>query len=48
MGRNDVKKLPGQTLEEEEETDQKLTELAESMINERAAERREHEKEFVE
>ena len=33
MGRKDVKKLLGQTLEEEEETDQKLTDLAEAGIN---------------
>lgn len=33
MGRRDIKKLLGQTLEEEEETDQKLTDLAESGIN---------------
>ena len=48
LGRNDVKKLLGQTLEEEEETDQKLTELAESIINQRAADRSREEEEFAE
>jgi ferritin-like metal-binding protein YciE len=37
MGRKDIKRLLGQTLEEEEETDQKLTELAESGINQSSA-----------
>jgi ferritin-like metal-binding protein YciE len=33
IGRKDIKKLLGQTLEEEEETDQKLTDLAQAGIN---------------
>lgn len=37
IGRDDIQKLLGQTLEEEEETDEKLTDLAESGINQRAA-----------
>jgi len=37
IGRKDIKKLLGQTLEEEEETDQKLTNLAESGINQSSA-----------
>ncbi len=36
MGRNDIKQLLGQTLDEEEKTDQKLSELAKSNINARA------------
>jgi ferritin-like metal-binding protein YciE len=36
LGRNDVRDLLGQTLEEEEATDETLTELAESLINVRA------------
>jgi|ERR1041384_5108447 ferritin-like metal-binding protein YciE len=38
LGRQDIKDLLGQTLQEEEMTDQKLTELAKSGINQRAAE----------
>ncbi|HET7626198.1 MAG TPA: ferritin-like domain-containing protein [Verrucomicrobiae bacterium] len=41
MGRNDVKAVLGQTLNEEEQTDQKLTQLATSGINQRAADYRE-------
>jgi len=37
LGLKDVKKLLGQTLEEEKQTDSKLTELAESLINLEAA-----------
>ncbi len=33
MGRKDIKRLLGETLEEEEDTDQKLTDLAKSGIN---------------
>ncbi|HWF18682.1 MAG TPA: ferritin-like domain-containing protein [Verrucomicrobiae bacterium] len=36
MGRDDIKQLLGQTLDEEEKTDQKLSELAKSDINARA------------
>lgn len=36
LGRNDVRELLVQTLEEEEATDERLTELAESLINVRA------------
>lgn len=36
MGREDIKRLLGQTLDEEEKTDQKLSELAKSNINARA------------
>ena len=36
LGRQDIKNLLGQTLDEEERTDQKLTELAKSGINQRA------------
>lgn len=36
LGRNEVRELLAQTLEEEEATDEKLTELAESLINVRA------------
>jgi ferritin-like metal-binding protein YciE len=36
LGRNDVRDLLVQTLEEEEATDERLTELAESLINVRA------------
>lgn len=43
LGRDDIHKLLGQTLEEEEETDEKLTDLAESGINQRAAEYQEEE-----
>ncbi|HEV2394907.1 MAG TPA: ferritin-like domain-containing protein [Verrucomicrobiae bacterium] len=39
LGRNDVKRLLGQTLEEEEETDKKLTELARAGVNQRSAEK---------
>ena len=45
IGRNDIKNLLGQTLNEEEQTDRKLTELAGSGINQRAAEHREDEEE---
>ena len=38
MGRKDIKALLGRTLEEEEQTDQKLTELAKNGIHQ-AAER---------
>jgi ferritin-like metal-binding protein YciE len=37
MGRQDIKNLLGQTLDEEEKTDKKLTEIAKSGINQRAA-----------
>jgi ferritin-like metal-binding protein YciE len=37
MGRQDIKRLLGQTLEEEEEADQKLTDLAKGGINQRSA-----------
>ncbi len=37
MGRNDAATLLGQTLEEEKATDKKLTQMAESNINRRAA-----------
>jgi ferritin-like metal-binding protein YciE len=37
LGRSDIKKLLGQTLEEEEETDQKLTDLAKAGVNQGAA-----------
>jgi ferritin-like metal-binding protein YciE len=37
MGRQDIKKLLGQTLEEEEQTDRRLTQLAESGINQESA-----------
>ena len=33
LGHNDIAKLLGQTLQEEKETDEKLTELAESSVN---------------
>jgi ferritin-like metal-binding protein YciE len=33
LGHDDVHELLGQTLDEEEETDQKLTALAETVIN---------------
>jgi|SRR5690606_37995673 len=36
LGRTEVRDLMAQTLDEEEETDEKLTELAESLINVRA------------
>lgn len=36
MGREDIKQLLGQTLDEEEKTDQKLSDLAKSSINARA------------
>ncbi len=39
MGRPDIKKLLGQTLEEEEQTDKKLTKLAKSGVNQRSANR---------
>jgi ferritin-like metal-binding protein YciE len=37
LGNNEVKELLGQTLNEEEQTDQKLTKLAESKVNTAAA-----------
>jgi ferritin-like metal-binding protein YciE len=37
MGREDIKQLLGQTLDEEKETDQKLSELAKTRINVEAA-----------
>jgi ferritin-like metal-binding protein YciE len=37
LGRTDAVQLLGETLEEEKETDEHLTEIAESMVNERAA-----------
>ncbi len=40
IGRSDIKKLLGQTLREEEQTDQKLTKLAESGVNQRSASKR--------
>ena len=39
MGREDIKRLLGQTLDEEEKADQKLTELAKGSINLRAMRR---------
>lgn len=39
MGRKDIKELLGQTLEEEEKTDKKLTELARMGINQKSAEK---------
>ena len=39
MGRQDVKRLLGQTLEEEEQADKKLTTLAKSGINQSSAEK---------
>ncbi len=39
IGRNDVKQLLGQTLDEEEKTDRKLTELAKASVNQRSAEK---------
>ncbi len=40
LGRSDVKRLLGQTLEEEESTDEKLTMLAQAGINQSSAQRR--------
>ncbi len=37
LGRNDIKTLLGQTLQEEEQADKKLTELAQSGINQTSA-----------
>jgi ferritin-like metal-binding protein YciE len=49
LGRDDIKLLLGQTLDEEEKTDQRLTDLATSGINQRAAEiAAEQEQELVE
>jgi ferritin-like metal-binding protein YciE len=45
LGRQDIKNLLGQTLDEEERTDQRLTELAKSSINLRAE--RQTESEFA-
>jgi ferritin-like metal-binding protein YciE len=39
LGRNDIKRRLGQTLEEEEQADQKLTDLAKSGINQGSARR---------
>ena len=39
MGRKDIKSLLGRTLEEEKQTDRKLTELAKSGINQSSAEK---------
>ncbi len=39
MGRKDIKRLLGETLEEEKETDQKLTDLAESGINQSSSQK---------
>jgi len=39
LGRSDIKKLLGQTLDEEEQTDQKLTDLAKSGVNQNSARR---------
>jgi ferritin-like metal-binding protein YciE len=38
LGRNDIKALLGETLEEEKQTDEKLTRLAQSGINQDSAE----------
>ena len=40
LGHKDIKKLLGETLQEEEATDKKLTTLAEAGINQMAAEER--------
>jgi ferritin-like metal-binding protein YciE len=45
MGRNDIKTLLGRTLNEEVETDRRLTQLATSGINQKAAQHREEEEE---
>lgn len=37
IGNNEIARLLGQTLKEEKETDSKLTEIAETMVNEKAA-----------
>ncbi len=39
LGRHDIKRLLGQTLQEEEETDEKLTELANSGVNQMSAQK---------
>ncbi len=39
MGRRDIKQILGKTLEEEEQTDKKLTQMAKSMVNPRSAEK---------
>ncbi len=39
LNRKDIKELLGQTLDEEEKTDQRLTELAKSGVNQRSAEK---------
>jgi ferritin-like metal-binding protein YciE len=41
LGRHDIKRLLGQTLEEEEETDQKLTDMAKAGINQGSARKKE-------
>jgi len=48
IGRNDIKQLLGQTLDEEEKADRRLSELAEAGINQRAAAYRAEEKELTE
>jgi ferritin-like metal-binding protein YciE len=47
LGRQDVKQLLGQTLDEEKATDQKLTELAKTGLNQRSASKQ-PEKQFAE
>jgi ferritin-like metal-binding protein YciE len=47
LGRQDIKQLFGQTLDEEKATDEKLTELAKSGLNQRSA-AKQPEKQFVE
>ena len=39
LGRHDIKRLLGQTLEEEQQADEKLTELAKSGVNQMSAEK---------
>ena len=39
LGRQDIKTLLGQTLEEEEQADKKLTEIANAGINQSSAEK---------
>jgi ferritin-like metal-binding protein YciE len=43
MGRPDIKGLLGQTLDEEEKADQRLSELAKSGINQKAQQKTEQE-----
>jgi len=47
LGRNDIKNLLGQTLQEEEQTDKKLTELAQSGINQTSAQQISPDKQFA-